>query len=348
MKYHLVLNRPIDLDKITRDAIEGKCPRNVMAMLRDRLGATVHMPGSHKVTAMDKIRSKLFGQPQIWAMARALRGRLSDGDVVFCNGEDTAVPVAVACSKRRGRPKLAMFAHNLDRPKARLALKLYRVASRVDLIITNIAIQVEFLRRFLGLPNSRVRLIQDQTDMKFFRPGPASPGKTRPIIVSVGLEQRDYRTLAEATHDLDVDVQISGFSADASIQSRAFPDTLPANMTRKFYEWPDLVQLYRNADIVVVSLFECKYSAGISTVMEALSCRRPLVVTGTEGISEFLDPEGMRITPNGDAAGLRRAIVELLENPSEAEALADRGHALGRRHDSDRFTEEIAGYLASL
>ena len=52
------------------------------------------------------------------------------------------------------------------------------------------------------------------------------------MIVSVGLEQRDYRTLAAATADMDVDVKISGFSEDAEVLQRSFPDVLPANMSR--------------------------------------------------------------------------------------------------------------------
>ncbi|MEM5838768.1 hypothetical protein AAHH59_10735, partial [Pediococcus acidilactici] len=59
-------------------------------------------------------------------------------------------------------------------------------------------------------------MLPDQTDTIFFRPSPASLDKPRPVIASVGLEKRDYRTLAAATSDLDVDVKISGFSRDAS------------------------------------------------------------------------------------------------------------------------------------
>ena len=349
MKYHLALNRSIDLDEITRDAAEGKRPRHVFGMLREKLGATVHLPGSHPVSTFDKLRARLFGQAEVWAMARVLKQQLSGDDVVFCNGEDVAIPIAALCGAGPNRPKVALFAHNLDRPRAKLALKMYRIGERVDLFVTNIAIQVAFLRRFLSFPESKVRLIQDQTDMKFFTPGPANPAKARPIIACVGLEQRDYRTLAEATHDLDVDVRISGFSSDAAVQSRAMPVTLPTNMSQKFYEWPDLVQLYRDADVIAVSLFECKYSAGITTVMEGLSCRRPLVVTRTEGISQYLDDDSMLITPPGDAPAVRQAILKLLDDPSQAEAMADRGHQLARtRHDSDRFADEIANLLAAL
>ena len=81
----------------------------------------------------------------------------------------------------------------------------------MDLFLACSQRQVDFLREHLGLPSDRVRLVWDHTDTRFFSPGPARRGP-RPVIASVGLEQRDYRTLAAATHDLDVDVRISGSS----------------------------------------------------------------------------------------------------------------------------------------
>lgn len=348
MKYHLVLSRPVDLDSIGREAAAGKRPRHAFGMLRDRLGATVHVPGSDPVTAWDRARGKLFGDASFWAMARRLARELGPDDVIFCSGEDVAIPVAAVCGSRRDRPKVALFAHNLDRPRAKVAIRLFGIGRKVDLFVTNIAIQVDFLRRYLGLPESRVRLIEDQTDRRFFAPGDPSPGKARPVVASVGLEQRDYRTLAEATAGMDVDVRISGFSTDAALQARALPDVLPPNMTQRFYEWPELAQLYRDADVVAVSLFECKYSAGITTIMEGLAAGRPVVVTRTEGVAHFLDPDAMRITRPGDAEGLRAAIAGLLADPEAARAMADRGYALGRRHDSDEFVEVIARLLAGL
>jgi hypothetical protein len=93
-------------------------------------------------------------------------------------------------------------------------------------------------------------VLLEQTDTQFFTPGSVSGEKKRQTVVSVGLEKRDCRLLATATADLDVDVKISGFSKDAKALSQAFPDTMPENMSRQFYESPDLVQLYRDADLI--------------------------------------------------------------------------------------------------
>jgi hypothetical protein len=71
--------------------------------------------------------------------------------------------------------------------------------------------QADFLRSYLAIPESRILVLLEQTDTQFFTPGPVSGEKKRQTVVSVGLEKRDYRLLAAATADLDVEVKISVF-----------------------------------------------------------------------------------------------------------------------------------------
>jgi glycosyltransferase involved in cell wall biosynthesis len=216
-------------------------------------------------------------------------------------------------------------------------------------MVTCCSSQGEFLRRDLKVPESRTHLLLEHVDNRFFSPGPASTDKVRPVIVGVGLEKRDYRTLARACHDLDVDIRISGFSRYAALLAESFPDPLPANMTRRFYPWPELVQLYRDADVVVAPLFSCRYAAGVTTVMEALCCRRPVVVTRSPGLSDYLDPDdGLSLVEPSDADGMRRAIVRLLEHPEEAREQAERGFQLAsHRYDFDRAVDRLAELLLS-
>ena len=227
--------------------------------------------------------------------------------------------MAVACaSLGRRRPKIVVHVHNLARPRGRAALKLFGLTDKVDVFTGGSAYQVDFLRSYLKLADDRVILLDEHTDTEFFTPGPPSPEKRRRVVASVGLEQRDYRTLAEATADLDVDVRISGFSKDAAAMARSFPDVLPANMTRRFYEWPELVQLYRDADVVALSLFPTKYAAGITTFLEGLSAARPVVITRTEGMDRYLrDRSIVSVVEPADPAALRLAIVDLLDHPRE-------------------------------
>ena len=191
MKYHLALDRKIDLDGIDRDAKLGKCPRHVMRALRDRLNATVHAPDGEAISLSDKLRSKISSKPEHWAAARKLSEQVSSDDVIFCNSEGIGIPVAALCGQSPDRPKIFVHFHNIDRPRGRLALKLFGLADKIDVFMVNARPQTDFLRSYLAIPESPILVLLEQTDTQFFTPGLVSGDKKRQTVVSVGLEKRD-------------------------------------------------------------------------------------------------------------------------------------------------------------
>ena len=348
MSYHVVLNRPTDLEKARRGAVSGENPRHSMAALVDELGARVHDGSGLDVTRWDRALGRLTRISALWwAVARSLKKQLRPGDVVYCTGEDVGIPVAILCGGRRG-VAVAMTAHYTDRPKALIPLRVLALLRRVSLLLVVSRQQQSILQR--ALPKSDVRFIDDQTDTEFFRPGARSQEKERRLIVSVGLEKRDYTTLATATADLDIDVQISGFSRDTKVLDLAFPSTLPANMTRKFYSWPDLAQLYRDADVVVVSVFDNKYAAGVQAVMEGLATGRPVVATRTDGLAGYVDhPDAVLTFPPQDPLTLRSILERLLEDDTAREAMGQRARDIAvERYRLERYVQELASSLRGL
>jgi glycosyltransferase involved in cell wall biosynthesis len=348
--YHVALGRHQDLEAVDRDAAAGLCPRYATLTLARRLGAQVHTNAGLLPSTADRARSKVGGVPGHWALARSLAPKLGADDVIFCTGEDVGVPIAATLGGRRGGPKVVMFVHNLIRPRGKASLRLFGLARKVSLFVTNATAQVDFLRDYLRLPASRVALMLEQTDTRFFTPGTPSAGKTRPVVASVGLEQRDYHTLAEATRGLDVDVRISGFSRDVTVEAKAFPDPMPANMSRRFYPWPELVQLYRDADVVAVSVLDKPYTAGVTVAIEAWACRRPVVMTRTKGLADYLDDPGAAATvAPGRPDELRDAITSVLNDPARADALAEAGYRRAlSRHNSENYVGRMADLLAGV
>jgi glycosyltransferase involved in cell wall biosynthesis len=350
MNHHVVLSRPFDLDLFRQAEIAKNCPRHTMLSLADDLGAEVHQPEGIPISLMDRAAAKLTSLPDHWALARKLSATLTSQDIVFCIGEDAGFPVAAACPLSQDRPLVAVFIHNIDRPRGRLTLKLLKMSQKIDLFLTNTTVKANFLKEYLNLPDEKIYLVTEQTDTKFFTPGPVSPGKTRPIIGSGGLEQRDYKTLAKATSDLDVDVRISAVSPNAKATAEKFPATMPANMSTGYYDWKDLVQLYRDSDVFVISLQEHNYQAGFTTLYEALSCRRPVVMTVNPGPIEDLVSKGLvkGVKPY-DAEGMKQAILELLNNPEQAQAQAEAAHQFVlQHHTSEQYVASIAEQLRTL
>jgi glycosyltransferase involved in cell wall biosynthesis len=346
--FHIVLPRAMQLADAAASAAAKQAPRHAMWLLGQELPALVHEPDDALGGAIDRIRARIVPPQSLWTLAQRVHAQTGPGDVVFCSSEAGGLQLAAVGAGRSRRPRLAVFVHNVDRPRARFALKWWRMGRSVDLFLACSMRQVEFLREYLSLSDDRVRHVWDHTDTTFFSAGPMSAQKQRPLVVSVGLEQRDYKTLAAASHDLDLDVRISGFSKDGAAMARTFPDPLPANMSRRFYAWPELVQLYRDADVVVVSCHENKYAAGVQSLMEAMACGRPVIASTTEGLADYLG-ESVIGFPPGDAAALRAAIKAALNDPAGSAARAERGHALAlRRFAMERYLADVGSSLRAL
>lgn len=139
-------------------------------------------------------------------------------------------------------------------------------------------------------------------------------------------------------------------SPNATATTDTFPKKIPANMAVGQYDWPDLRQLYRDSDVVVISLKPHNFQAGLTTLFESLACRRPVVMTRTPGlVEEFIDADVVTGVEPHDSAGMREAILYLLSNPQEAEAQTERGYQLVRQsYNSEQFVDGIATQLASL
>jgi glycosyltransferase involved in cell wall biosynthesis len=323
-----------------------------MAVLADRLDAIVHIPHPERdqPNVLDRVRARIMGAGESWALARRLAGRFGSDDVVFCDCVSVGLPLAAMLRRRPKRPKLFVFCHNLTSRRGGVAARMFRLASRVDAFGVCCSSQGEFLRRDLKIPESRIHLLLEHVDNRFYSPGPASDDKARPVIVGVGLENRDYRTLARASCDLDVDVRISGFSRFTAPLAKSLPDPLPSNMTRQYYSFPDLVQLYRDADVVVVSVFPSRYAAGVTTLMEGLVCGRPVIVTRSPGLSDYFDPsDGLSLVEPYDSDGMRRAIARLLGRPEEARDQAERGYQLAsKRYAFEQAVDRLERLLRAL
>lgn len=330
MTYHLALSGFSNLEEIQRDARIGKRPAHVMFDISRLLNAKIHQPDNNFFLPTNLIWENIIGCRHNWLLARKLSSLLTPKDVIFCADESVGLPVAALCGGRRKGPKVAVFIHNLNRQRGRLALKLFEIKKRVDLFMTANPEQVYFLRDYLDLPEQKVSFFPYQpTDISFFSPKHRSVSKLRPLIVSGGLEQRDYRTLARAVDLLDVDVKVSAASPIKTVNSHTFPEVIPGNMSYRYYDWNSLVQLYQDADVVVISLYPNNFQAGLSTLFEALACKKPVIITRSSGIiQELIDAKAVLGVNPGDYEDLRQAINSLLNSPKQSEALAEKGYRL--------------------
>jgi len=225
----------------------------------------------------------------------------------------------------RRRPHLAV-AHNLTTPRRRQLQRATNWLERLHRIVVLCRTQEAYLRAEVGLPAERVRFIYDKVDHRFYSPSGAPP---EGYVLSVGQTRRDYPTLLEAVRGMRVRTVIVASSPWTGTDSRLHE--IPTEVVvRSRLPYGELRNLYDRASVVVVPLEPgLDFAAGVNAVLEAMAMSRPLVVTSTPGIADYVE-DGVtgRLVPAGDATALREAIEELLGDRQGAERLGANGRAV--------------------
>ena len=339
MGFHIVTSIRFDFDMFVKRANQDKGPRHNIYLISEFLHAKIHQPNNQSSNFINKALSLLAAQPEHWELASQLSEELTDDDVVYCVAEDIGLPLAILCKFKSKKPRLVMGVMAPSRKRTQYLIKSLGLGNIIQVFAVNAKNKADYLQTLLNLPQERVILIPEKTDEAFFNPAKGNIPKTRPLIASAGLEQRDYKTLAEAIHGEDINVKICAFSPNASAKTQvSMPEPVPDNMEIRYFEFTELRDLYRSADIVVVSLLENDYSAGLTVLMEAMACRRPVIMTKNVCLAEELVDNGLVIgTKPGDILGMRTAIQELLSNPEKASALAQKAYDYFLIHHTSEY-----------
>ncbi len=346
--YHLVVTDNLDIPLRKKESQKNIIPRHFFVELADYLEGHIYEPDPNTGdTARRRLIHRCLNTPgPLIQLAEKVSDTCADGDVIFCIGEAIALPIAYNLKASGKSAKVVSLGHNLYRPRIYVANALWGCLDYVDLFFV--------YTRDAAARSPKNHLYYEQTDDYFF-----SPAKNKcwsriisdkPLVVSVGLEMRDNLTLAEATESLDVEVRITAFSRDAGINPRAVPTKLPHNMSSQFYPWPDLLNLYRSADIVVVPVVPSTYAAGITSILEAAAVGKPIIATGnTALIDSVADPEIAVWVPAEDASALQEAISDLLDDPEKRARLGAQAKSIQTKHHNfDGKIEELAARLRSL
>ena len=284
--------------------------------------------------------TRLLAQVAGKAVALAWLAFWKRGLFYLVTAENTAIPLAVLLRFRRNAT-YAFIGHRITTPPKRRVIRALGLFRQRMAMLCYSQQQERFATSYFHAPPEKVRRIHFQVDEKFFTPGGAfQPGCG---VVAVGRELRDYPTLFQALENIDVPVSVCASSPWSKRADHTTDRKIPANVTlRKGLSSIELRELYRNAAVVVVPLMNVDWPAGVTSLFEAQACGRPVVISASEGILDSLDKGAAVTVPCGDAQAMREAVLRLIANPAEAEALAKAGReSVLRDRTLDQFVARI-------
>jgi hypothetical protein len=348
----VLTSRRFDFEEVHRRAVADESPAHLISDLVDALDARLVQPGDVPVTRLDRVLANVVGLPEHWATARHVMRSAKPGDLVYCNGEDIGLAVGLVRAVFRRRTLLAFSVMAPERVRARYLLRTLDVLRAMPLLVTGARRKAEFLHTHVKADESKVFCAGEQVDERFFRPAttPREP-HARPIVASCGLEQRDYKTLADAVQGKDVDVKICAVSPNFSDKTKVrMADGPQVNIEMRPFEFSELRSLYQSADVTVIPLLDNEYSAGLTATLEAMACGCPVVITKTSGLGEELIDAGLVWgVPPDDADAMWKTIEELIRNPEVARERAARAQAYSAANfASGPYLDRLVAALRSL
>lgn len=167
---------------------------------------------------------------------------------------------------------------------------------------------------------------------------PDSAGRIR--VVAPGHDRhRDWKLLQRVARR-HPDIEILVLSSRRSARKLVVRE-VPNFKVRAAVDVEDLIAAYRDADVVAVPLRHNMHVSGITVAMESLSAGRPLVITRTGGVEDYLG-DAAHYAPIGDVCGLAEAIRSAAALSADSTLMSSRRERLkssgllikdfGRRH----------------
>jgi glycosyltransferase involved in cell wall biosynthesis len=251
-------------------------------------------------------------------------------DLVMCWDERIGVPTA----HRGGAVALGVI-WLTDRTRFRAAHRLaagpaLRRARRVWALSSA---QLPVLRDGFGVCQERLHHLLFGIDASFFTPA-GSPAESG-LVLSVGNDRhRDYDTVLRAMVEVKRTAAFSRLEL-VTRQQVAVPAGLGVRRVELSHD--ALRERYRAASVVTVALRPNLHVSGITVALEAMATGRPLVITDTPGMGDYVThgETGLLVKP-GDADAFAAAVTSLLQDPDRAAAMG----VAGRKAVEDRFNTE--------
>ncbi|HQT67705.1 MAG: hypothetical protein B7Z78_12370 [Rhodospirillales bacterium 20-60-12] len=156
-----------------------------------------------------------------------------------------------------------------------------------------------------------VEVIGHYNDTEFFKPDTKAPGS---YIFAVGNDPgRDYATLLTALSGSSVKLIIR---TNRALNLDRYPD-VNVEVIKENISYEALRELYAGAAIVVIPVHETLNAGGVSSLLEAASMGKPIIVSRSSALQDYIKPDETCIEVAADnSEELHSAIDRLIAEPN--------------------------------
>ncbi len=224
---------------------------------------------------------------------------------------------------------------------ARMHTAIGRVClGTVHRLVCSARAEIEYYREVFGWPAAKFAFVPFHTDDRLLA-YPASMG-TGDYIVAAGRSYRDYATLAAAVAGTGIRTIVVCGKAGTGVEK------LPPEIeVRTDIPFDALIELMREARLVVLPLMERRISIGQSVLLQAMALGQAVVTTRTAGTLDYIEPgQTGEFVPPHDSQALRSTLMRLYQDPALRAALGRNARAaIEQRHRPRHYAASVADNL---
>jgi glycosyltransferase involved in cell wall biosynthesis len=285
-----------------------------------------------------------------FARVLASLSELNRSAVVYSTVDPVGIPLALLGRLGRVKPPVVYAAiglpERLEQLRGPAARRLFAGAfRRLHTIVAYGWGEVEELRAWLGSDGPRIEFVAFGVDTEYFRPEPSV--QPEDDLVSVGADpRRDFQLVAELARRLPE----RSFRIVASADNARVLDALPANVHLEVdVPFARVRACLLRARVVGLPVLDNTYSGATTTLLQAMACGKPVVVTRTAAIARGYnldDGVNCRLVPSGDLAAFEHAVAGLLDDRWLAAGLGLRARETVERNLTwSRYANQIRRLL---
>jgi len=167
------------------------------------------------------------------------------------------------------------------------------------------------------IPDERIFFVPHGVDTAYFQPASEREAWATPFCLCVGGNLRDFDTLREAIKLVNASGVPLQFEAIARLDQAEAVQGLPNVRVRDWVSEEEMLRLYQQADVLVLSFCDAVAS---NMLLEGMACGAPLVVTDVGAVRDYVSEREARLVPPQSPSDLAAGIIELVANPDQAVA----------------------------
>ncbi|MGY1659605.1 glycosyltransferase [Geodermatophilus sp. SYSU D00705] len=306
----------------------------------DGTGRSLHVePPPSGLTKLASRAARFLTGRYEWAGRRGVAGA-SELNVAWDEG--VGIPLALTARHAAVATGVIWLTDHVRRPRALLAAEREALQRCVAVWALSSA-QLPILREVWGVDDRRLHHLRFGVDQEFWTPSREAAGPGRVLVVGNDRD-RDHDTAIRAVEALKdrgsgarlhlvTNHQVS-VPADTGVHTNALSHVA-------------LRDEYRSASVCVVAVKPNVHCSGVTATLEAMACGRPVVVTDTPGMRDYVTHgvNGLLVQP-GDSQELASAIDRIESNPALGPDLGEAGRrTVEERFNTAAMAAELAGIL---